>query len=147
MIEILAYAVDDDVNIVTALEKKLKDVVTLYTFTSEYQMLRALNSNVQICIVDHYLKDSTGLQVIRKVREQLPYCKFIILSGQTENRILIEYINEKVSGYVDKGEKDAMHQVVTHVRLLLPEIKHRLLLEELTALDNDAIQAVLKKYE
>jgi DNA-binding NtrC family response regulator len=146
MIEILTFAVDDDIAIVKSLEKTLSDVVTLYGFTDEYQMLRALNDNVQICIIDHYLKGSTGIDVMRKVKYKLPECVFIVLSSQRDADVVINYLNEGARAYIDKNNRDAMQQVLNYVRMLLPAIKNRLLGEEIKSSERADLQAIISKY-
>lgn len=70
------------------------------------QFLAELDSDINICVIDHRLNSNlTGLDVIKKVKEKNKWSFVIIMTGQQDKSIVVDYLNAGADKYVDKSRK------------------------------------------
>lgn len=105
-LKIEIFVIDDDESIIEVIDIifKMNGIQNYRLFTDPYELLKNLNDNVHICIVDYKLNGMNGLELIKEVVKRNRHCLFIMLSGQTDNKVIIEYMNSVFgSRYVEKS--------------------------------------------
>ena len=87
--------VDDEARSVEALERILEEDFSVKTATSVADAERILESDyVQILVCDQCMPDMTGVEFLKKAREQWPDLVRIIISGYTDAEDIIRGVNE-----------------------------------------------------
>lgn len=59
-------------------------------------------------ILDYYLDDMTGLEILRKVKAQLPNLIVIVLSAQKKIDTAVELLKEGANAYISKSPDSAL---------------------------------------
>lgn len=119
--------IDDDKDIIDVLDMifKLnpKTVPRYELFTDVQGFLKALSPDVHICIVDYYLKGTSGLELIQKVAKINTYCFFIMISGQNDMDVVINLMNSSYGcRYIKKGDANLMKELLYHITDILKRI-------------------------
>ena len=87
--------VDDEVRSLETLRRTLEDSFVVLTAVSAEAALEVLqNESVQIVLSDQRMPGTSGVELLRTVREQWPDTVRIILSGYTEAEDIIAGVNE-----------------------------------------------------
>jgi DNA-binding NtrC family response regulator len=91
--------VDDDLTILELLRYQITDAVgsncevELATSGSEVNdlliQLQEQKRNVRVLVTDYFLDDSTGLDIIERVKKYFPNCSTVLLTGQHQRDIQI----------------------------------------------------------
>ncbi|MBI1305599.1 MAG: response regulator [Bacteroidetes bacterium] len=128
------YVVDDNPmyaeTVVQAFKRDLFDISTFYNGTD---YLKNLNETVDIAILDHFLPDVTGLELLIKSKEINPELSVIILSGQEDIGKVSQFYKHGAYCYIVKDE-NAMAELSHKVRNLLNTIN---LKKEVKLLETD----------
>lgn len=108
---ILTYILEDDEDMHEVLKNVLKaknvpeDMIEITHDPSQF--LEKLNSDINICVIDHRLSlGVTGLDIIREVKKKNKDSYVIIITGQSDYRIVAKYLREGADDYVDKNENN-----------------------------------------
>jgi DNA-binding NarL/FixJ family response regulator len=56
-----------------------------------------------IALIDAGLKGMDGIQATRLLRERVPHCRVLVLSGEQDDRILVDAMEAGASGYLTKA--------------------------------------------
>ena len=56
-----------------------------------------------IALIDAGLRDMDGIATTRLIRERVPECKVLVLSGEQDERILVDAMEAGASGYLTKA--------------------------------------------
>jgi response regulator of citrate/malate metabolism len=103
------FIIDDDPFTVAALgnylKKKFGNILRISTFNEGEAALRKIDKDTDIVILDYYLKDSKGTDVLSEIKTINPKTKVIMLSNNEEVGVAIESFRRGASDYVLKGEK------------------------------------------
>lgn len=123
---ILTYCVDDQKMWRDLLEDAIKDagIKDYRVFATAGDVLRNLNEDVYICIIDHRLGEGvTGLDLLRTVTNRLPECLCLILSATDDARVVIEYLNEGAWRWIVKDSETTLTNVTNYLKeaLILAE--------------------------
>ena len=87
--------IDDEARSVEALERILEEDFSVKTATSVEEAERILETDfVQILVCDQCMPDMTGVEFLKKAREQWPDLVRIIISGYTDAEDIIRGVNE-----------------------------------------------------
>lgn len=127
MNQIKLLAVDDDGDLMEVLNiifKSNPDIVPKFEcFTSADDFLKAITPDVQICIIDFYLKGINGLDLIKTVVKTNPACWFIMLSGQDNMDVVIEFMNNSYgTRYIKKGSDDPMGELLFFIKDIMKQL-------------------------
>lgn len=82
--------VEDDVNYIKVVEKKLKEInesfqILCYTGSKEYKRdIIDGHENIDIAIMDIELDQETGIDLVMKTNQILPYCQIIYLTSYNQ---------------------------------------------------------------
>ena len=143
--------VDDEPNVLRALERQLRAVVRspgyrveLHTSPAE-ALRRAADTAFDLVVSDYRMPEMDGVAFLRAFREIQPHAARIILSGQTDLRGLIGAINEAgVMRFIAKPWDDA--ELVFAIENALME-RHLLLENQRLADELRASRGLLSRHE
>ena len=84
------------------------------------EMLRVLDDgkNYDIIILDHILEDEQSLKYIDKIIAKSNKAQVIVLSGQTDISVCIQYLNAGVYAYLNK-EANAFKNLIKNINEIL----------------------------
>lgn len=106
-LNIQIFAIDDDKSMTDLLGEifKMNNIENYKLFNNPHELLDSLTDDVHICIVDYILNyEMNGLDLIKEIVKKNPHCWFIMLSGQSDKKVIIEYLNSVYgSRYIEKN--------------------------------------------
>lgn len=124
--DIEVFIIDDDKDLSEALGALLTNSIMnkVTVFNEPHALLEAMHHDVRICIVDYMLaSDMTGLELIKEVVKKYKHCFFIMLSGQPDMHVVVDFMNNVYgSRYVEKASKNCETLLVYYVKDLIEHI-------------------------
>lgn len=126
-VNILTYILEDDEEIHEVIKDILqkKDFKNYLFFSDPAQFLENLTADINICVLDHYLTGTTGLKMIKEVKAKNKNSYVIVVSGQRNFNIAIQYLNEGADKYIDKDTEDYIFTLVSYLEEGLNEASRR----------------------
>jgi FixJ family two-component response regulator len=90
--------------------------IKCHLFKDAEDLIEQLDINPDIILIDHHLsnkngKNNTGLGLLHQLRKIKNTSEIIIISGQTDPNIALEYITNGVTLYMNKEHQDFLDQV------------------------------------
>lgn len=73
-------------------------------FTNGTSLLENLHKTPDIVVVDMVLPDIHGLDIIKKIRKELPKTKIIVMSADERAGLIAQAQSEGIFNYIVKGE-------------------------------------------
>jgi two-component system, NtrC family, C4-dicarboxylate transport response regulator DctD len=125
-INLVTFILEDDEIVQTMITEvfRLNGIQNFQLFTSSADLLA--RESVDICVLDYYLGEKlNGMAVMKIIRERNPDCFVIIMSGQTDCKIIIEFLNAGANKYVDKNRSDHLVQLVQFVQEGIAQAKKK----------------------
>lgn len=126
--KIQIFVLDDDEDITNVIGTLFEEngINNFTLFNDPETMLKALNNDVHICIIDHYLRNSiNGLELIKKINKSNRYCYFIMVSGVADKIIIVDYLNSIYGGrYVDKADRNFVEEILFHTKDLMKHVNY-----------------------
>ncbi len=127
-INVEIFVIDDDKSTtdVIAVIFDQNGITNYRLFNRSEDLLAALTDDVHICIVDYKLKnDINGLDLIKKIVKKNRHCWFIMLSGQEDKSVIIDYMNSVYgSRYIEKaGTLPLNFSIIFHINEIISQIK------------------------
>jgi len=102
------FIVDDNKLLVTTLkqylENKFGDSLQISTFYDGESCLKKIDKTTQIVILDYFMKDKDGLEVLKSIKALNPRTEVIMLSGNEEIEAAIKLFKAGAKDYVVKGK-------------------------------------------
>jgi len=96
---------------------KKNGIVDYKLFTNERLFLKEIDEEVIIVIIDHQIGSvKTGLSVMKDVIEKNPVCYPIVVSGNSDPHIIMEYLNSDAFRYVLKNDSNYLNTIVVFVK-------------------------------
>lgn len=132
---ILTYILEDDKVTGELIAEILKNnsIVDYKIFDNSSEFFTALTPEVQICVIDHYLGEKlTGLEVMKIVLAKNPDCFVIIVTGQGNHDVVVDFLNYGAWKYVKKSNPKYLNELVDYVLLAIKEIEKAALLKDIT---------------
>ena len=112
------FIVDDNPLVVTGLRNylnlKFGNNLTISTFSTGKSALEQLDKNTGIVILDYYLENENGNDVLKAIKEINPTTKVIMLSSNEDIGVAIESFRNGATDYVVKGAK-AWDKIISDV--------------------------------
>ena len=113
--------VDDDIFLQQMLCQQFQNegIHQILTASSEKECLDALDS-CDIILLDYYLKDENGIDILRKIKARKPNIPVIFLSGQEYVNIAIRSLKYGAFDYLEKSKlnflriMDIIHSAVDY---------------------------------
>lgn len=116
--ELRILLVDDHLVFAQALEVVLsleRDIKVLGIITDGIRAVETAEREVpDVVLLDYHLPSLNGIGVLRKIREQHPDTKVVLLTSETSDEIVLDAIEAGASGYLSKNQ--AVREVVAAVR-------------------------------
>lgn len=106
-LDVLLFALEDDEADLIRLRRILEEsiVAEFQMFDNKHKFLEKFHKHVHIAIIDHSLDDdTTGLEIMQRVLEINRLCYVIIVSGNRNPNLVIEYFHEGARKYVFKDD-------------------------------------------
>lgn len=127
------FIVEDD-NVYTKLlayKLRLNPSFEVQTFTTGKSLIAVLDERPSVITLDHFLPDMTGLDLLKIIKNRLPETQVILLSGQEDITIAVDYMQLGAYDYITKDaasldklwhivhqakDKQVLQTEVTHLR-------------------------------
>jgi DNA-binding NtrC family response regulator len=77
----------------------------LMSFASGKECLEHLNLNPDIFVCSYSMEDMNGLELMKKVKTDLPETDFFFLSGQNDVEVAVNIIKHGASDYIVKNDR------------------------------------------
>ena len=101
------FIVDDDKVMVTAtrqfLERRFGRSVKITTFNDGESCLKKVDETLHLVILDYYMKNKNGLEILKSIKTINPKTEVIMLTGNEDMVIAIESLRAGAKNYVAKG--------------------------------------------
>lgn len=126
---ILTYVLEDDEDIILLLDQlfKMNGFVDYVFFNNSKDFVRDLNERVHICVIDYYLGGPmTGIEVMKVVLSQYPWCKVIMISGQDNPEVISDFVNNDGFRYVSKRAVDYTNKLVEYMQQAIAIVKNQI---------------------
>lgn len=82
----------------------------VYSYTSAYDFLRHIPSDLNMAVVDYYLDgDANGTHVLTSIRKKCSRCRVIIISGTMTLKTSLLTILEGATGFIYKDRNALMN--------------------------------------
>lgn len=128
------FIVDDNPLVVTGLRNYLNQRfgtnITISTFTTGASALEQIDKNTGIVILDYYLENENGNDVLKSIKKINPKTEVIMLSSNEDIGVAIESFRNGATDYVVKGAKawdkviSDVYKIITFpVRFIAKELK------------------------
>jgi DNA-binding NtrC family response regulator len=126
------FIVDDNKLTVTDLkfylQSRFGSGVKISTFNDGESCLKAVDKNTHIVILDYFLGDKNGLEVLKLIKAINPKTEVIMLSGNEDMALAIETFRNGATDYVIKGQgalkkisKLVYHIITEPIRIIVRE--------------------------
>lgn len=144
--------VEDDFRIAGIHEGFLKEIpgaeVVGKVLTGRDAVKAVQDQEVDLVLLDVYLPDITGVELIPKLRMSRPELDFIIISAAVEHDVVSRLLNQGVTDYIIKPmKKERFAEAITRYKLKTERIGHagdfdQALLDRLLGVSDEADQPV-----
>lgn len=121
-INILTYILEDDEELHEVIKDFLKEnKISLspgdITHDPNIFISKINQKDVNICVIDHFLSNHmTGLKVCEEVKKKNKWTYVIVMTGQMNYKVVVQYIAQKVDAYVDKNNVGYLNDLVTEIK-------------------------------
>lgn len=94
------------------------DIEVVAVFSGGAQLLKNLpNHNIDVLLLDIYLNDASGLDLCKQLSASYPEMKIVAISGQDENMVISQMLQNGAMGYVLKNAES--EEIVKAVRIVV----------------------------
>jgi DNA-binding NtrC family response regulator len=131
-LNILTYVLEDDEDIIVLLDElfKINGFVDYLFFKESSHFVKNLNERVHICVIDYYLPGPlNGIDVMKVVLSQNPWCNVIMISGQDNPKVIQDFVNNDGFRYVSK-KQDYETNLVNYIQQAIAIIKKQIEMHE-----------------
>ena len=105
--------VDDEHSFLEILDMALSKYFETYTVTGVREAIDILKQNeIDLICSDLYMRDETGVDLLREVKKYSRNISFILLSGSDYN-LDIKMAEHYGATFIPKGEFDLINQIIT----------------------------------
>ncbi len=113
----------DEIALTEYLKNNLEnfDIVCVPTCKSLIEKLDSSES-FDIIILDHILEDEQSLKYITKIKDKSKQAEIIVLSGQSDISVCIQYLNSGVYAYLNK-EHNAFQNLLKNINEIIAKKK------------------------
>jgi two-component system, response regulator YesN len=94
--------VDDDAQIRSLLRSSLEKHYIVLEASGYFEAIRLLQYPFDLALIDYLLPDRDGFEVVKILREVYPTLPVIIMTGHTDENLVIKAIRRDVTDYIKK---------------------------------------------
>lgn len=134
-VNIFSFVLEDDIDDLNLIKEllQLHGITNYKLFQNENDLYKHLTGDISVCILDHYLMGgATGLDVCRKIKEKSVDSYIIVMTGQYDRKVVIDYLNIGADKYIDKNDDDRFAKLRMYLNEALAYASRRL--EEISIL-------------
>lgn len=126
-VNILTYILEDDEEIHTVISDLLRQhhFTDFKFFADPETFLKSLTADINICVIDHFLTGTTGLKMIQEVKNKNKNSYVIVVSGQRNFEVAIEYLNQGADKYIDKNNGNYIETLINYLQDGVSEASRR----------------------
>lgn len=128
-LNVLTHVLEDDIDVIAMLEKlfKLNGLNDSRFFVDAEEFISEMHENVHIAVIDYYLRGPlNGLEVMKIILSQNPLCKVIMISGQHDMNVVIDFCNSGGFRYVDKNDTKYSDYLVSYMQEAIELVKRQI---------------------
>lgn len=118
------YVVDDDEALNFLLRNFLRrhfgNNIAIQTFIKGEQCLDEMNENVDLVLLDFFLEDGNGMEVLESIKLMSPSTEVVMFSGNEEIGPVIEAFRTGAKDYIVK-DANAFIKIAYHIHKMLTE--------------------------
>jgi DNA-binding NtrC family response regulator len=126
------FIIDDNQLMVADLRNYLTDVFgeifTIHTFSTGESALKMVDKNTSVVILDYFLKNELGNEVLKSIKKINPKTEVIMLSSNDDVKVAIDAFRNGATDYVIKGDKAG--KKITHIIYHIAAFPVRLVVKE-----------------
>lgn len=128
-LDIFTYILEDEDETLEMIMDLVSElgIKNVRTFNEPDEFVNNLTSNISVAIIDHRLPNGkTGLDIIKDVKNKNKYSYVIIMTGNEDPRVIIQYIKGGANDYVLKGtDMSYLKELKESLKSGLVEAKNR----------------------
>lgn len=128
-VNILTYVLEDDADIIELLDQlfKMNGFVDYVFFKESEKFVLDLNERVHICVIDYSLGGKmNGIDILKIVLSQNPWCKVIMVTGIVNPRVVIDFVNNGGFRFIPKNDPEFNNSLVTYMQEAIAIVKMQL---------------------
>lgn len=110
---------DDDIDDLELIDRAFKKsgIIGYKTFLDSKEFLKSVGRETIVIVIDHNLSSGiTGFDIMKKAIKTNPLCYAIIVSGQDDPQVILNYMNNDAFRYVVKRGADYVKEVILYVK-------------------------------
>ena len=102
------FIVDDDPVFTKMIEHKLKsnNFTNIQSFTNGYDCFSQLHQSPQIVILDHFLENEIGLNILKEIKDYDSEIIVVYVSSQDKASVVLKSIRYGAAEYLEKSITD-----------------------------------------
>ena len=102
------FIVDDDPVFTKMIEHKLKsnNFKNIQSFTNGYDCISQLHQSPQIVILDHFLENEIGLNILKEIKDYDSEIIVVYVSSQDKAGVVLKAIRYGAAEYLEKSITD-----------------------------------------
>lgn len=114
----MILVLDDNISDLEFIARHLKKngITDFKLFDNPDLFLKEIDEDVITVVLDHQLGVTTGFEIMEDVIDLNPICFIIILSGNSDPHIIMEYGNHDAFRYVLKNDEGYLDKIVFYIR-------------------------------
>jgi len=116
------FIVDDDQSMVAALKQYLNNkfgsTITISTFYDGKSCLKQIDEQTHIVLLDYFLNDENGLDVLNDIKKINPKTEVIMLSSHEDITTAIESFRKGAKDYIVKG-KGSWQKILFRINMII----------------------------
>lgn len=128
IINILTYILDDQQDLIDTIDEffKLREVYNYRLFTDPDDMIKALTSDVAVCIIDYRLNNKkSGVAVMKEVKKTNAACYFIVMSAELTRDLVVECVNNGANKVILKDDPNFMDLLIEYLQEAIDIVTER----------------------
>lgn len=149
-LNIFFFGLDDDRDLLELMEDLIKKIgIENYKlFTSYKHFIEEMTDGIHVCVIDHLLgAGMTGIDICNEIKRRNADSYVIVMTGQRNFDVVVEYLNSCASKYIDKNRRDYLELFEKYVTMGLETAKKRLEEIEILEQKREEIRERRKLYE
>lgn len=114
--DVCVLVLDDNPDDLKAVERIVKRTGKKYDlYLDDKLFLAGIPDGINVHIIDHFLPNMSGLDILREIKEKNTNNFVIAYTGSKNENTVIEYVNAGINKFVDKNNPDHLQQLAKYL--------------------------------